>query len=77
MSTIETADFLEAAEAVWDFVRRYLLDEHFGEWYFRVALDGSPYPEDDKVGMWKCPYHGARACLEVIERADRLEQAHT
>jgi mannobiose 2-epimerase len=72
----QSADFSEAAVAIWEFARHHLVDEDFGEWYFRVAQDGQPYPGDDKVGMWKCPYHGARACFEVIERANRMEQAH-
>jgi len=72
----QSADFIEAAVAIWEFARRFLADEEFGEWYFRVAQDGRPYPGDDKVGMWKCPYHGARACFEVIARADRMERAH-
>jgi len=73
----QSQDFLDAAEAIWEYARRHLADDEVGEWHFRVARDGQPYPEDDKVGMWKCPYHGARVCFEVIERADRMEQAHT
>ena len=68
-----SADFIEAALATWDFARRHLMAED--EWYFRVDRDGQPYPGDDKVGMWKCPYHGVRACLEVISRADSIERA--
>ncbi len=71
-----SAEFVEAAVAIWDYARHHLADNEFGEWYFRVSRDGRPYPEDDKVGMWKCPYHGVRACFEVIERANQLEQAH-
>jgi len=70
----QDADFVDAAVAVWRFARRYLADENFGEWYFRVSRDGRPYPEDDMVGMWKCPYHGARACFEVMERVHRMER---
>ena len=73
----QSQDFLDAAEAIWEYARRHLADDDVGEWHFRVTRDGQPYPEDDKVGMWKCPYHGARVCFEVIERADRMEQADT
>jgi len=67
----QSADYLEAAEAIWDFARHHLMAED--EWYFRVDRNGHPYPGDDKVGMWKCPYHGVRACFEVIERTDCME----
>lgn len=70
-------DFLEAAVSTWDFAQAYLADNGFGEWYFRVARSGEAYPGDDKVGMWKCPYHGARACLEVAARVEQIEQART
>jgi mannobiose 2-epimerase len=67
----QDADYLEAALAIWEYARHHLMAED--EWYFRVDRDGRPYPGDDKVGMWKCPYHGVRACFEVIERADCME----
>ncbi len=62
-------DFLAAALRVWAFTRRSILDAR-GEWFGRVARDGTPYPEEDKVGPWKCPYHNARACLEGMRRID-------
>lgn len=65
------ATFLEAARDAWAFTKRHLLDREHGEWHFRVSRAGVPYDED-KVGPWKCPYHSARACLEVMRRADRL-----
>jgi mannobiose 2-epimerase len=72
----QSAEFLEAAVAIWVYARDHLRDESVGEWYFRVDRNGRPYPEDDKVGMWKCPYHTVRACLEVAERANRMERAN-
>ena len=72
----QSDDFVDGAIGLWDYARRFLSNENLGEWYFRVTRDGQPYPEDDMVGMWKCPYHGARACLEVMGRSDRFEQSH-
>jgi mannobiose 2-epimerase len=28
--------------------------------------------EEDKAGIWKCPYHNSRACLELIKRISQL-----
>lgn len=63
--------YLDAAAATWDFSRRHLLDMEHGEWHRRVSRDGAVRPGHEKVGPWKCPYHTARACLEVMERSDR------
>lgn len=65
------AAFLDGAIGTWRFIQQTMLDAE-GEWFGRVARDGTPYPDEDKVGPWKCPYHNARACLEVLERTDRL-----
>lgn len=62
------APFLEAAVRAWQYVERHLIDRANGEWYFRVARDGSPYAGEDKVGPWKAPYHNARMCMEVMRR---------
>jgi mannobiose 2-epimerase len=26
----------------------------------------------DKAGIWKCPYHNTRACIEIINRVNKL-----
>ena len=45
-----------------------MIDRRKGEWFGSVSKDGKPYPEEDKTGFWKCPYHNSRACMEVIHR---------
>ena len=67
--TDETA-FVGAAQQTWAFIQSTIADRDKGEWFFRVRRDGTPYHEEDKVGLWKCPYHNARACFEILERAD-------
>lgn len=64
--------FLEAAEAAWTFICESVVDRVDGEWFLRVRSDGTPVREEDKIGPWKGPYHQVRACLEVIERTERM-----
>ena len=66
-------DFLEAARDTWGFIRAHLLNHEHGEWYRRVDRDGIPEPGHEIVGPWKCPYHNARACLEVMQRVGEAE----
>jgi mannobiose 2-epimerase len=69
----ETGDeeYLDAAHATWTFTRRFILDLERGEWHRRVSRTGEVRPGHEKVGPWKCPYHNARACLEIMSRVDR------
>lgn len=60
--------YLDAAFGFWDFLKTYQIDWHFGEWYYRVDEHAKPILSYDKVGPWKCPYHNARMCLEVMHR---------
>lgn len=62
-------DYLEAAEAVWRFVKEYQLDKRKGsEWFWLVREDGTPVEGKPIVEPWKCPYHNGRMCFEVIRR---------
>lgn len=58
--------FLHACTRCWHFIKKQLRTPS-GEWYWGIRDDGSVMDED-KVGIWKCPYHNARACLEMIRR---------
>lgn len=63
--------FLNSSIRSWQFVKEYMLDKHLGEWYWGINEDHSPMTEKEKVGVWKCPYHNSRACMEVIHRINR------
>lgn len=62
-------EYLEAAGAIWEFIKAYIIDPRQGsEWYWLVDKDGKPYPGKPIVEPWKCPYHNGRMCMEVIRR---------
>ncbi|HEU6439871.1 MAG TPA: AGE family epimerase/isomerase [Terriglobales bacterium] len=65
-------EFLEAALRTWDFINAHVIDRVVGEWYTRVTREGDPIPGFAKVDFWKCPYHNARAMLEIAERTRKL-----
>lgn len=52
----------------WNFVKAHILDKKDGEWVWGVDANGSLMSREDKVGVWKCPYHNSRACIEIIKR---------
>ena len=52
----------------WRFVKNKILDKERGEWLWGIKEDDSTMQGEDKVGIWKCPYHNTRACLEIINR---------
>jgi mannobiose 2-epimerase len=56
--------------ASWKFIKQYIRDPIYGEWYWGVGADHSPLPGQDKAGFWKCPYHNSRTCLEMMRRLD-------
>ena len=59
---------LDVARRCLDFIYDNLVDRDGGEWYWSVDAEGTVNLVDDKAGFWKCPYHNARMCLEIIER---------
>lgn len=61
-------NYLKQSLKSWAFVKKYVHDKTCGEWYWGVNEDYSPMSKEDKVGIWKCPYHNTRACIEIINR---------
>ena len=59
---------LDKAFACWGYINEKLIDRQQGEWFWSIRHDGSVNRHDDKAGIWKCPYHNGRMCLEIIER---------
>ncbi|MBS1184026.1 MAG: N-acyl-D-glucosamine 2-epimerase [Proteobacteria bacterium] len=69
------ATFRTAVQDVWAFIRDKVVDGAHGEWRAKLTPDGRPYTAAEDAdaclaGPWKCPYHNARACFEMIERLE-------
>jgi mannobiose 2-epimerase len=60
--------FLDVSHKNWQFVKQSIIDKDYGEWYWGVKEDGNLMQNEDKAGLWKCPYHNSRACIELIRR---------
>jgi len=63
-----TALYKKALINNWRFIQHYILDISQGEWFWGVDREGKKMVDQDKVGIWKCPYHNTRACLELLSR---------
>ncbi|MBR5574456.1 MAG: AGE family epimerase/isomerase [Paludibacteraceae bacterium] len=60
--------YRQLALQTYDYILHHLVDYDHGEWYWAILPDGSIDKENDKAGLWKCPYHNSRMCFEIIER---------
>jgi len=60
--------YLDAADSIWEFIKNYFADSANGEWHNELYGDNTPDTSMPKAGFWKCPYHNARACFEIIRR---------
>ncbi|MDI3319548.1 AGE family epimerase/isomerase [Pinibacter soli] len=60
--------YLQRSIDSWQFTKQYILDAKNGEWFWGVKEDYSIMPNEDKAGLWKCPYHNGRACIELLKR---------
>ena len=68
-------NYLYLSVQAWRFTQNYILDKQNGEWFWGVDDAHNIMPDEDKAGFWKCPYHNARACLEVIKRIDNINNS--
>ena len=63
--------FLNKSVSSWEFIKKYLLDLKNGEWFLGVTGDHTVLG-NEKISMWKCPYHNSRSCLETLERLEHI-----
>ena len=54
------------AVKAWEYISRNIVDRVDGEWWWKCDAEGRPDRAADKAGEWKCPYHNARMCLQVL-----------
>ena len=60
----------DRALACWAYIRDRLVDRAGGDWFWAILPDGAPDLTQPKAGFWKCPYHNARMCLEILKLFD-------
>ena len=60
--------FLDAAVRTWEWIKTYMIDYEYGEWYGGVNADLTPRKNGVKADQWRCPYHNSRMGFEVITR---------
>ncbi|MEO6456203.1 MAG: AGE family epimerase/isomerase [Ginsengibacter sp.] len=65
--------YLEKSLNSWRFTQQYILDKSMGEWVWGVTENYSVM-DKEKVGIWKCPYHNSRACIQLIQRITEKEK---
>ncbi|MDN3595116.1 AGE family epimerase/isomerase [Zunongwangia endophytica] len=53
---------------IWNFTKEYIIDKEHGEWHFRIDKNFKAHEDENRLGMWKCPYHNSRALIELIEK---------
>ncbi len=70
-------EFREHVFRSWQFIKTSLKDRQNGEWFWGVDEKGAIMPGQDKAGLWKCPYHNGRACLELVRRIRKLMPVKT
>ncbi len=60
--------YLQKSGRSWQYANTFIKDKVYGEWFWGRNNDGTIMKGQDKVGIWKCPYHNSRACIEIIKR---------
>lgn len=60
--------YLQHSIDAWEYTKSKILDKKYGEWLWGIDEEGNIMQSEDKVGIWKCPYHNSRACIEIVKR---------
>ncbi len=61
-------NYLKKAIQIWNFITTKVIDYKHGEWHWLIDSDGNFDKKNEKIGMWKCPYHNSRACIEINKK---------
>ncbi|ANF98779.1 N-acylglucosamine 2-epimerase [Paenibacillus bovis] len=60
--------FLQLIDKLWAYIKVHIIDPRpGGEWFWSADDQGEP-GQREVAGMWKCPYHNSRFCIEITER---------
>jgi mannobiose 2-epimerase len=65
--------FIDQIALLWKWIGDTLICEK-GEWYWGLDSGGNKLENQDKVGLWKCPYHHVRSLLNLDNWAIRYPQ---
>ena len=68
--------YLSAAIRLWNYIEEKVLDREQGEWFWGISAEGTPAMDRPKGGLWKTCYHNGRACLEIMERSERIRNGN-
>ncbi len=63
---IKSNTYLDAILKTWQFIDTKMVDHANGEWYLKTDKQGNLYPDLEKAGLWKCPYHNSRAMILLL-----------
>jgi len=66
-SETQEVKYFNAAETIWDFIKKFQIDKKNGEWFWFANIGDIPVKDYYKVGFWKCPYHNGRAMMEAMQ----------
>ncbi len=61
----------------WDFIDAHIIDHIYGEWISELNRECRRIQNFEKAGPWKCPYHNARACMEIVLRVEEIQRGGT
>lgn len=65
--------YLNASEAVWNYVKNNIISEETGEWWEDIRDDNSVDTTQEMAHPWKGPYHNGRMCMEMMVRMESQE----
>ncbi|MCL1884275.1 MAG: AGE family epimerase/isomerase [Defluviitaleaceae bacterium] len=60
--------FLDASLDALNFIDKHFIDKERGGWFTHVNSQNIPMKNNDKSGVFVCPYHNARMSIELINR---------